>query len=114
MYNNYYIDNIHSTLFDQPSDISIALKKEPRKRTKFDIDTIVELIKHNLEYENLPDNRLRKIGQVIIFIFQNAKYASYKAGEYVCKVGEITDYLGFVISGTLAVTVPRDGEKVYK
>lgn len=44
------------------------------RRTKFDTDSVIELLKKNLEFENMPKARLQQIAKVfniIIIIYKH-------------------------------------------
>lgn len=86
------------------------------KRTKFDIDCVTELLKKNLEFENMPKPRLQQIAKVLYYyqnmLLQRATYASFKNNQYVFKIHQPTDYLGYIIKGTLAVTMPKGDDVV--
>lgn len=64
-YYYYLLVDIHGQLFSQPADVITALKTDPMKRTKFDIDCVTELLKKNLEFENMPKPRLQQIAKVL-------------------------------------------------
>lgn len=45
-------------------------------------------------------------------LLQRATYASFKNNQYVFKIHQPTDYLGYIIKGTLAVTMPKGDDVV--